>query len=468
MRRALLVADVLGLIVAFAVAAVAFPGGGAGNEVGSLAEGLAFAATLPGWIVLAKLYGLYDRDEERTDHSTVDDVIGVFHVVTFGAWLFFVSAWATGLARPGATRLVAFWFLGILAVVLARAVARGACRRSEIYLQDTVIVGAGEMGQLVARKLLHHPEYGINLLGFVDADPKPRRRGLEHIGLLGRPEHLPQIVSNLDVERVIIAFTNEPDADTMAIARSLRDNDVQVDIVPRLFELVGPRVGMHSVEALPLVGVPSVRLSPSSRLLKRTIDVVAAGVLLFLIAPVFLLIALFIKLDSRGPVFFRQARLGLNMREFTVLKFRTMKADTDDGVHRDYIREVMQTAVDANDNGLYKLERDEAITRVGHWLRQTSLDELPQLINVLRGDMSMVGPRPCLAYETETFAPHHFERFLVPAGLTGLWQVAARAHAPFSEALEMDVSYARGWSLGLDLRLLCRTPLQMLRMKGTR
>ncbi|TMJ93151.1 MAG: sugar transferase [Actinobacteria bacterium] len=153
------------------------------------------------------------------------------------------------------------------------------------------------------------------------------------------------------------------------------------------------------------------------------------------------------------------------MREFTVLKFRTMKASTGDTAHREYIRGTMTAAAVPGANGLYKLERDDSVTRVGRWLRRTSLDELPQLLNVLRGDMSLVGPRPCLSYETESFAPHHFERFLVPAGLTGLWQVAARASVTFGEALDMDVAYARGWSFGLDLRLLARTPFQVLRQR---
>jgi lipopolysaccharide/colanic/teichoic acid biosynthesis glycosyltransferase len=159
--------------------------------------------------------------------------------------------------------------------------------------------------------------------------------------------------------------------------------------------------------------------------------------------------------------------LGLNRHEFTALKFRTMKADADTSAHRDYIKRTMNPRIAPNGNGLYKLERPDEITSFGRWLRSTSLDELPQLINVVRGDMSLVGPRPCIAYETEHFLPHHFDRFLVPAGITGLWQVTARAHATFREALDMDVAYARGWSLGLDLRLLCRTPLQVLGRKAT-
>jgi lipopolysaccharide/colanic/teichoic acid biosynthesis glycosyltransferase len=145
-----------------------------------------------------------------------------------------------------------------------------------------------------------------------------------------------------------------------------------------------------------------------------------------------------------------------------------MYADTSPDAHRDYIRRVMDTQVSSETGGVYKLERDDAVTRVGRWLRKTSLDELPQLINVLRGDMSLVGPRPCIPYETEHFEPHHFERFSVPAGITGLWQVKARARTPFAEALEMDVLYARSWSFGFDVLLLLQTPVQVFRPRATR
>ena len=155
------------------------------------------------------------------------------------------------------------------------------------------------------------------------------------------------------------------------------------------------------------------------------------------------------------------------MRRFEVLKFRTMRVGTDDAPHREYLRGIMSADALPAPNRLYKLDRSGEVTRVGAWLRRTSLDELPQLINVLRGDMSLVGPRPAIPYELDLYAPHHFERFAVPAGLTGLWQVEARAHSSFGEALDLDVAYARGWSLGLDLRLLLRTPTLIFRKQET-
>ena len=266
---------------------------------------------------------------------------------------------------------------------------------------------------------------------------------------------------------MIIAYSLESHEKLLQLIHELKTISVQIDLVPRLFEAVGPRVEMHTVEVLPLIGLPPVRLTPSDRLVKRAIDIVLASVALVLTAPLFAYIALRISRDSPGPIFFRQTRLGENMKEFTALKFRSMREDADDTAHRTYIEGSLSWRTPAGENGLYKPDFEHLVTRVGRKLRTTSLDELPQLINVLRGDMSLVGPRPCIPYETEHFESHHFERFLVPAGLTGLWQVAARANSSFGEALDMDVAYARGWSLGLDLRLLCRTPVAVLRQTAS-
>jgi exopolysaccharide biosynthesis polyprenyl glycosylphosphotransferase len=466
-RRMLLAADVVGLTVAFTLVEIFFRGTVLLDRVSVGAESAIFVALLPAWAVAAKLYGLYDRDEERATHSTADEFVSVFHLITVGVWLYFATSWIVGLSSPSQTKLATFWALALAAVITARSLARALARRHPAYLQNALIVGAGDVGQLIGRKLLQHPEYKIRLVGFVDAAPKERRRDLGDLPVLGTPAEIGEIIARDRIDRVVVAFSRDSHEHMVELVRAVRKHDVQIDLVPRLFEVVGAKVEVDSLEGMPLLVLPASRMSRSSRFLKRCVDVIGGSVLLALVAPLMLVIAWLIRRDSPGPVFFRQTRLGIDLREFTVLKFRTMREGTDDGPHRDYVRQIMNPDALPGANNLYKLDRQDSVTRIGRWLRKTSLDELPQLLNVLRGDMSLVGPRPVIPYELELFAPHHYERFLVPAGLTGLWQVEARAHSTFGEALELDVAYARGWSFGLDVRLLLRTPLLMFRRRET-
>ena len=465
-RRALIAADVCGLLGAFFATELIFRGHFA-RHLGLGPQTAIFLASLPVWVVAAKLYGLYDRDEERATHSTADYLINIFQLVTVGVFFFYATSWLVGLAHPYQQKLTTFWLLALLGVMGMRAVARMAVRRHPAYVQNTVIVGAGDVGQLIARKVLQHPEYRINLVGFVDADPKAMREDIGDVDVVGGVEDVLEAVRANDVDRVVVAFSRDREEQMLELVRALRADEVQIDVVPRLFDTVGPNSSVHSIEGLPLISVAPVRISRSSRLLKRTVDLVGAAILLSLTAPLLLVIALLIRRDSPGGALFRQTRLGMDMRRFEVLKFRTMRVGTDDAPHREYLRGIMSADALPAPNRLYKLDRSGEVTRVGAWLRRTSLDELPQLINVLRGDMSLVGPRPAIPYELDLYAPHHFERFAVPAGLTGLWQVEARAHSSFGEALDLDVAYARGWSLGLDLRLLLRTPTLIFRKQET-
>ncbi len=463
--RSLMIADLLALSLAYLLVTLLW---GEKGAFGSWRELVVFALTLPCWIFVAKLHGLYRRDYERAAHSSTDDVAGVFSLVAIGLWLLLVASQLTGRSGPAIDALIAFWVLAVCTVPVARRITREVCKRTKAYEQNTVIVGAGEVGQRIARKLVKHPEYGANVVGFIDRNPRSRHADLpENLTILGPPAKLPQIIAALDVERVVVAFSNESEAEMLAAVRHLDELPVQIDIVPRLFELVGLNAGVHWVEGMPLLGLPTVRPARVSRAVKRAIDVFVSGAALVALAPLLAYIAVRIRLDSPGPILFRQTRLGTHMKEFTVLKFRTMKVDTDEAVHRSYIEQSMSPTAVSSNNGLYKLDRSDAITDVGGWLRKTSLDELPQLVNVLRGDMSLVGPRPCIPYEAESFDSQHLQRFSVPQGLTGLWQVTARASSTYGEALDMDIAYARGWSLGLDLRLLLRTPLQVLRQRSS-
>ncbi len=464
--RGLLLADLVGLSMAYVLTTLFW---GEAGAFGSFHQILVFICTLPGWAMVAKLQGLYRSDQEQAAHSTADDVVGVFHLVTIGIWVLLVASRVGGRPDPGVFALITFWALAICILPVFRTVTRHACRRSPAYAQNTLIVGAGEIGQLIGRKFVKHPEYGINIVGFIDRDPKVRRADLpEHLSILGGPERLPEIVKCLDVERVIIAFSSEPVDELLALLRKLREFPVQIDLVPRLFELVGPRMTVHSVEGLPLLGLPPNRPSRTSRTIKRAIDLTAACIMLVILTPVFAYIALRIRLDSKGPVFSRQTRLGANRKEFTALKFRTTRVGTEEVAQEATDTRLISANADCTEStGVYTLDRGDAVTDFGGVLHRTSLDKLPRLINVLRGDISLVGPRPCMPYEIDNFEPHHMERFDMPQGITGHWQVTARANCSYGEALDMDVAYVRSWSLGLDLRLLLRTPLQVLRHRSS-
>jgi exopolysaccharide biosynthesis polyprenyl glycosylphosphotransferase len=463
-RRMLLAADIFGLALAFLLAQW-IAGRGVDGVDAPLESVLFFTTTLPGWVVAAKLSGLYDRDEERASHSTMDDLTGVFHLVTLGVWLFFVGAWLTDLATPDLGRVVVFWALAIGLVTAARVAARSYCRRQPCYFQNTLIVGAGRVGQLVAQKILKHPEYGIHLLGFVDNDPLPRDDRVAGIPVLGSSVFLPDLVRRLGISRVIVAFSRDTPELSLELVRAVREMDVQVDVVPRFYEVVGPGVAVHSVEGLALVGLPPIRLSRSSQLLKRATDVTLAALALVLLMPLFALIAVAIRLDSPGSVFFRQVRMGAGGRTFRIVKFRTMTANAD--ARKLEVAHLNKHAGIGGDPRMFKVPHDPRVTDIGRALRRFSLDELPQLWNVLVGEMSLVGPRPLILdedYHVQSWARRRLE---LKPGITGVWQVLGRSDISFDEMLRLDYVYVTSWSLWNDVRILLRTlPVLAGRTRG--
>jgi exopolysaccharide biosynthesis polyprenyl glycosylphosphotransferase len=459
-RRMLMGADLTGLIVAFITSVLVLTPPGAAGHADERIEWISFFASLPLWVFAAKLYGLYDRDEERTDHPTVDDLVDVFHMVTVGTWLFLVVTWVTHLAHPDVMKLALFWAIAVPCVTLGRVFARIYCRRRVVYLQNAVIVGAGDVGQLIGRKLLQHPEYGINLVGFVDAEPKERRGDLQHLTLLGGPEKLPEIVKAFDVERVLIAFSRDSHEGLLDLIRSLKNQNVQIDIVPRLFDIVGTGVEIHTVEGVPLLGLKPLRLSRSSRFMKRLLDVILSTFGLIALAPLFAIVAVAIKLDSRGPVFFRQVRMGTGDRTFRIYKFRTMAIDAEE---RKQEVAHLNKYLEGEDARLFKIPSDPRSTRVGRVLRKYSIDELPQLINVLKGEMSMVGPRPLILSEDQHVTAWARNRLTLRPGMTGLWQVLGRNEIPFHEMTKLDYLYVTNWSLRGDIGLILRTIPAVLR-----
>jgi exopolysaccharide biosynthesis polyprenyl glycosylphosphotransferase len=451
-RRCLLGADLVGLLAAFFAAEGVYIRSTSGR-FGFGAEALLFLLALPAWVFIARMYGLYSQDERRTYHATVDETASVFNMVTVCTWLFFAVTWLTGLAHPAIAKLLLFWALAVVFVPVLRALARGAARKRASFVQNTVIVGAGDIGQGIAQKLLRHPEYGVNVVGFIDSEPKKPVRDIGDLTILGPPERLGSIIRAFDIERVIIAFARGPHEKVLTLIRSLKDAFVQVDIVPRYFELIGPSTAVSSLEGVPVLCLPPRALGLSARILKRSMDIAVSTIGLLLLSPIFLLAALAIRLDTAGPIFFRQPRVGRSSREFAIVKFRTMVPDAEQ------LKEsVAHLNKHANlDPRMFKVPNDPRVTRVGRILRRTSLDELPQLWNVLRGEMSLVGPRPLIPSEARHVADWAGRRLDLKPGITGLWQVLGRSDIPFEEMLRLDYLYVTNWSLWHDLRLMCGT-----------
>jgi exopolysaccharide biosynthesis polyprenyl glycosylphosphotransferase len=455
MRRLLVLADVLGLIVAFAVTELLYGSRGTPDAISLPNELMLFLATIPVWLLGAKLAGLYDRDEARADHSTADELVRVFLLATAGMFLITRVTLVPRIADPDIVKLTVFWALLIVCIPAARIAIRAAARRSSAYVQQTVIVGAWKTGQLVARKMLQHPEYGINLLGFVDTEPSYQRPELAHLTILGGPADLPDLVERLGVERAIVAFSSDADGDLVELMRTLNALGVQIDIVPRFYDVLGPQADVHSLGGLALVGLPPLRLTRWSRFLKRGMDVIGAVVGLLVLAPLLGFIALLVKLDSRGPVLFRQMRVGSGERPFEILKFRTMVIDAED--RKPDVAHLNMHMKDGGDPRMFKVRDDPRVTRLGRFLRRWSLDELPQLINVVKGEMSLVGPRPLILSEHQCVEAWAKKRLDLRPGITGLWQVVGRSDVPFEEMVHLDYRYVIGWSLMTDIKIVLRT-----------
>lgn len=473
-RRMLVLADVAGLGLAFVLAVALFRNKISPNDpVGVEHEVLLFVVTLPGWVLLARLHGLYDRDEERASHSTLDDLVGVFHLVTVGTFVFFAGSWVTKIAEPYPSKLLTFWVLAIVFVALARVAARAFARTRKAYVQNTVIVGVDAVAKLVGRKILDHPEYGVQLVGFIDSASDRGAGVVGGLNVLGPPEELPEIVLMNDVERVVVAFFDRPVSEAIELVRRTQEMRVQVDIVPRLFAAVDPRAQLHTLEGFPLIGLPPARLWRSSLSIKRSLDIVLAAIGLILAAPLLAFIAGRVKLESRGPIFYSQDRVGLNGKLFRLVKFRTMYLEysVGEGYGGDAaLSELKRILADPAARDEYdrtrKLKADPRVTPFGRFLRRTSLDELPQLWNVLRGDMSLVGPRPVEEADLDRYRDDVVTLLSFRPGMTGYWQINGRSRNVFEERVRLDIAYVRGWSLKLDLAVLGKTAWTLVKGHG--
>jgi|SRR5450755_2024820 len=365
-----------------------------------------------------------------------------------------------GSTDPGSALLFRAWLLGIGFVGLVRlffTLWQQRLRAAGITARRTVVIGAGEVGARVGRRLEQSPAYGLVPIGYIDDDPPPAAAvGGRPAPVLGPASDLVKLVEAHKVEHVILAFSSTADVEVLPLLRRCAAQGVGVSLVPRLFDLINSRLACEPVGGLPIATLRSTNPLGATFALKHAIDRVVAVLLIVVLAPLLAVIALLVKGNSPGPVLFRQRRIGRDNHPFDVLKFRTM-------THR----EPAPGFVPAGGLAPGGVEGVDRRTRVGRWLRRTSLDELPQLLNVARGEMSLVGPRPERPEYAKTYAAdlaRYAERHRVRAGITGLAQVhGLRGQCPIADRVDLDNYYIENWSPGLDLKILLMTALVVIR-----
>lgn len=447
-RRLLLSADVVGLVAALAIA------GPFASEGWARSQLLLGLALLPGWILLFKLYGLYDRDAKRVSHSTIDDLPWLFHALVIGSlgiWLIYRYA---PVAQLTAAEGFVFFGAALLTVLVARGCAR-AVSRFVVQPERVLFVGGGPMARLLAGKLRLHPEYELEPIGYLDAS-ETREDG--ELPYLGCPSEIHSICLAEAVERVFILSPQVSPDEVADLIRVLHAFDIHIGILPHVIDVLGPSVEIDDVEGITVLGASAPVLTRSSRFVKRFMDLAIVVPLILLFAPVMLVVALAIRLSSPGRVFYTQTRVGRDGRLFRIYKFRTMVEDAEQRG-----RELKGRS--AHPVWLL-LEHDPRVTRIGRVLRQLSLDELPQLFNILKGDMSLVGPRPMPPDVDEQIRGWGRRRLDLTPGITGLWQVLGRTNIPFEEMVKLDYLYVTNWSLWQDVRLLIHTLPAVLGRRG--
>src|SRR5947209_4505440 len=484
-KAALVVADAVVAVASFAAAYVLREGGGvlAGLGAGGLVWEPRFEpyAALLWFVVVVRLISsaYYDLYRLRGEFSYLDECVRVFRATAVGSLL--VVAWA--FLYRGGFEFRAFsyargvfvldFLLALGAYTLLRLAARGAqsaVRRREVNLIPTLVVGGGAEAALCVREMRARRELGYRVIGVVEtaphADDAPRE--FEGVPIVANLSTLPEAIRETGANEVIITDPNvSGDLLFDVMMRVGRRRGVEFRVAPSLFNCLPRKTGVEQIGVMPFITLFREPLGPGARLLKRASDIVVASLALVLLAPVWLVVAVLIKLDSHGPVLYAQERVGMDGRIFLFLKFRTMHADADDREHREYQHRYIKGQPDTNMGDslrpVYKLHTDPRVTRTGRALRRASLDELPQLLNVLRGDMSVVGPRPPIPYEVEAYDLWHRKRLDMKPGMTGLWQVSGRNRLSFDEMVRLDLFYIENWSLWLDLKIMLRTLPVLLR-----
>lgn len=402
--------------------------------------------------------GLY---RTRRNVTWFDEVYGIVNATTTSVLLvvvffFFYQYYAF-------SRLVYAYVAALLVLYLslARLLLRawtGWLRARGVGVTRVLIVGGSELGRTMMRHIVAQPELGYQVVGFV-ADEPEQQQDIGRFRALGSTSDIPRLVTEHTVDKVIITLPWQQQRQILHIMEQCEQQAVQFRIVPDLFQLSLTRVSFDEIKGVPLLGMTEPALQGVNFALKRIVDVVLTTLALVAMSPILLLVALAIRLESSGPIIFKQVRIGRGGKPFEVYKFRSMRVGAE--------KEVARLAAANEATGpLFKIRNDPRVTRVGRFIRKTSLDEFPQLWNVLKGDMSLIGPRPALPSEVAQYQEWHRKRLDAAPGLTGLWQVSGRSDVTFDEMMMLDIYYTEQWSPMLDTMILLKTIPTVLFQRG--
>jgi exopolysaccharide biosynthesis polyprenyl glycosylphosphotransferase len=452
-RRSLLGADTVSIVCALALtvalSASALP----------LRAGVESLIVVPLLLLGAKLAGLYDRDETLLRKTTLDEAPKLFQLATLCA----LAVWLGGSLiltwRVDRREALLLWPCLAALLIVSRTFARTLALRIA-PIERCLFIGDERGGRMVAAKFAGHSGINATIVAHIEMD----QVAAWSTDAFSAPRlaEIRDLARTLDVHRAIIAPGWGADADageTLNLVRTLKAVGVRVSVLPRMLEVVGSAVEFDDLHGVTLMGVRRFDLSRSSALVKRGFDLFGAVIAILAATPLMLAIALAIKLDSRGPVFFAQLRVGRHGRRFYMLKFRTMVKDADQ--MKDSLRDRNEAQ-----EGLFKIAADPRVTRMGRLLRTSALDELPQLLNIVKGEMSLVGPRPLIVEEDERIAGWNRRRLELMPGMTGPWQILGPARVPLKEMVALDYLYVANWSLWTDIKILLRTVPHVLGRRG--
>jgi exopolysaccharide biosynthesis polyprenyl glycosylphosphotransferase len=445
-RRALGLADMVSILGALAATNLLFASGGIT---------WATLAVPPLFVVLCKALGLYDRDENLIHKTTLDEIPALFGIATLSALLLVFSDGlfiADGLSRGEA---FVTWIVLFVLLVCLRSVARWGITRI-LPRERCLLVGDPRRASAFRETLLLTTSARTELVGYVPAPAGAVQSDDAEVAAFA--DLAPLLVSK-SIDRVVLAPPAEGAGDELLyIIRELKSHGVKVSVLPEASRMAGTSVELDYLNGLTLLGVKRFEISKSSQLIKRAIDLVVAATVLVVLVPLLAVIAVVIKLDSKGPVLFRQTRAGRRGQPFQMLKFRSMIDGADE--LKDQLRHLNEA------DGVFKIEKDPRITRVGRLLRRTHLDEIPQLINVLKAEMSLVGPRPLPLDEDQAIRGWYRDRLEVPPGVSGYWQVLGSSRIPLEEMVKLDYLYIANWSVWGDLKLMLRTVSVVVQRRG--